>query len=166
MKKNIIAILLSLFVALPVFGQQKEHKPSRKDVKLEEKAREELSKDQDFMQVKVFVEDQIATLRGTVDLLSQRIRAEEKVKKVRGIQRVRNEIALFPAALPDEVLYGRLQQRINSGDFEGVKLEVHQGRVIATGTLGSRRTAVKLADIIRSTEGVKEYEDRIQPVGN
>lgn len=163
---RIIAIVICLIVAVPLFAQQ-PHKPNtKKDAKLEEKAREELSKDQDFIQVKVFVEDQIATLRGTVDLLSQRIRAEEKVKRLRGIQRVRNEIALFPAALPDEVLYGRLQQRITTADFEGVKLEVHQGRVIATGTLGSRRTKQKLADVIRSTEGVKEYEDRIQLVGS
>ena len=163
--KRLTAILIALCLAAPLFSQQPHKTNTKKDAKLEEKAREEISKDKDFIQVKVFVEDQIATLRGTVDLLSQRIRAEEKVRKIRGIQRVRNEIALFPAALPDEVLYGRLQERIKTGDFEGVKLEVHQGRVIATGTLSSRRTAVKLADIIRSTEGVKEYEDRIQPVG-
>lgn len=170
MKRWIANILCSFILLAPLSAQEKKAEKTKppkqtsaqkKDAKLEEKAREVLKEDPDFIQVKVFVDDRIATLRGTVDLLSQRIRAEEKIRKIRGMQRVINEIALFPAALPDEVLRGRLQKRLESSDFEGLKFEVHQGRVIATGILPSRRQRQKAADIIQSTDGVKEYEDRI-----
>lgn len=157
--KNMAVILLFILTCASA-SQQRPGATSKKDAKLEEKAREALAKDKDFIQVKVFVDDRIATLRGTVDLLSQKLRAEDKVRRMRGVQAVKNEITLFPAALPDEVLYGRLQERLKVADFEGLKLQVHEGRVIATGTLASRRVRTKAGDIVRSTDGVKEYDDR------
>ena len=182
--KRLITIMLALLMLVPVMGAQEAEKPAqekqkeqkkqkekkpkppkltsaqKKDMKLEEKAREVLKEDPDFIQVKVFVDDRVATLRGTVDLLSQRIRAEERVRKLRGVQRVNNEIALFPAALPDEVLRSRIESRLQSADMEGVKFQVQQGRVVTTGGFASRRQRQKIADIIQSTDGVKEYEDR------
>jgi osmotically-inducible protein OsmY len=123
-----------------------------------------------FKDVKVSVENGIATLTGTVDLFEYKVDAEKAIHKVKGIEAVRNHIQVVGPTVPDSELTEKLAKKISwdrvgyPGEtaFNAITLNVQNGVV----TLGGharfdwdRDSAVSIAS---SYPGVKEVVDEVE----
>jgi hyperosmotically inducible protein len=107
------------------------------------------------------------TLSGQVDLLAYKVDALKKAKKTRGVQDVRDNIAVGGPTLPDEVLQRKLLSgievdRVGFGQvFDAISVGVQNGVVTLGGhALGpvAKQSAISLT---QNTQGVKGLVDQI-----
>jgi osmotically-inducible protein OsmY len=121
-----------------------------------------------FSDVRVSVEDGIATLTGTVDLYQYKADAERRIHKVKGILATRNLIEVKDREISDRNLQVQLTDRlaydrIGFGNmFNAVGVKVEQG--VAT-LDGHARTYVDRASalaLVSTTPGVREVVDLIE----
>jgi hyperosmotically inducible protein len=121
-----------------------------------------------FQNVKVTVENGIATLSGTVDLYEYKADADKRVHKVKGISAVRNEIQVAGPSIPDAQLKDKLLEklqydRVGYGNvFNAISLDVQSG-VVTLG--GHARTDVdkdSALALVSTYPGVKDVVDDIQ----
>src|SRR5580658_6842559 len=121
-----------------------------------------------FKNVKVDVQNGIATLSGTVDLYEYKMDADKRVHKVKGVTAVRNDIEVAGPNVPDAELQAKLQEklaydRVGYGNvFNAITLNVQNGVVTLGGharTYVDRDSALAL---VSTYPGVKEVENEIQ----
>jgi hyperosmotically inducible periplasmic protein len=121
-----------------------------------------------FCDVRVTVEDGIATLTGTVDLYQYKSDAERRVHKAKGIRTTRNLIEVKHKEISDRNLQGELADRlaydrVGFGNmFNAIGVKVDQG--IAT-LDGHARTYVDRASalaLVSTTPGVRDVVDLIE----
>ena len=121
-----------------------------------------------FQNVKVTVENGVATLTGNVDLYEYKADADKRAHKVKGISAVRNEIQVAGPAVSDaqlkEKLLEKLQyDRVGYGNtFNAISLDVRDG-VVTLG--GHARTDVdkdSALALVSTYPGVKDVADEIQ----
>ncbi len=138
---------------------------------LANKASARLNKKQ-FQNVKVSVENGIATLTGTVDLYQYKTDAAKRVLGANGVTAVRNQIQVTGANVPDNILGDSLEKllsysRVGYGDnmnlnvFNAITVSVQNGVVTLGGharTEHDKDTAMKLAT---TYPGVKDVVDAI-----
>ena len=121
-----------------------------------------------FQNVKVSVENGIATLTGTVDLYEYKADADKRVHKVKGISAVRNEIQIAGPAIPDaqlkEKLLEKLQyDRVGYGNvFNAISLDVQNGSVTLGGHARTDVDKDSALALISTYPGVKDVVDEIQ----
>jgi osmotically-inducible protein OsmY len=130
-------------------------------------AQSKLNKSQ-FKNVKVDVQNGIATLSGTVDLYEYKADADKRIHKVKGVTAVRNDIEVAGPTVPDAELKAKLGEkltydRVGYGNvFDAITLSVQNGAV----TLGGHaRTPVdkdSALALVSTYPGVKEVTDEIQ----
>src|SRR5665213_1566513 len=88
-----------------------------------------------FKDVKVTVDNGIATLSGSVPLYEYKVDADKRIHKVRGVTAVRNEIEVAGPNVPDQELKSKLLEkltydRVGYGNaFNSISLDVHNGVV-------------------------------------
>lgn len=125
-----------------------------------------------FHEVKVSVDNGIATLSGTVDLYVYKAEAEKRVRKVNGVTSVRNLIDVAGPAIPDRVLQDKLQEKLAydrvfyGNAFNAISLGVSNGVVTLGGhalSLRSRDSALALVDYYPGVKGVVD-EMQVDPV--
>ncbi|MFZ0744593.1 MAG: BON domain-containing protein [Terracidiphilus sp.] len=131
-------------------------------------AMSKLNKSQ-FKDIKVSVDSNgIATLTGSVSLYEYKADAERRLRKVKGITAVRNEIEVSGPAISDHDLQAKLGEelaydRVGYGNvFNAVTLNVQDGVVTLGGhakDYPDRDSAVALAS---TTPGVKDVVDNIE----
>jgi hyperosmotically inducible protein len=121
-----------------------------------------------FQNVKVTVENGVATLTGTVDLYEYKADADKRVHKVKGITAVRNEIQVAGPSVSDEQLKQKLLEklqydRVGYGNaFNAISLNVQNG-VVTLG--GHARTDVdkdSALALVSTYPGVKDVSDEIE----
>jgi osmotically-inducible protein OsmY len=121
-----------------------------------------------FQNVKVTVENGVATLTGTVDLYEYKADADKRAHKAKGIAAVRNEIQVAGPSISDaqlkEKLLEKLQyDRVGYGNvFNSISLDVQNG-VVTLG--GHARTDVdkdSALALVSTYPGVKDVSDEIQ----
>ena len=121
-----------------------------------------------FQNVKVTVENGVATLTGTVDLYEYKADADKRAHKAKGITAVRNEIQVAGPSVPDEQLKQKLLEklqydRVGYGNaFNAISLNVQNG-VVTLG--GHARTDVdkdSALALVSTYPGVKEVSDEIE----
>jgi hyperosmotically inducible periplasmic protein len=121
-----------------------------------------------FQNVKVAVENGVATLSGTVDLYEYKADADKLAHKVKGITAVRNEIqvggpAVTDAQLKDKLLEKLQYDRVGYGNaFNSISLNVQDG-VVTLG--GHARTDVdkdSALALVSTYPGVKDVTDEIE----
>jgi hyperosmotically inducible protein len=121
-----------------------------------------------FQNVKVTVENGVATLTGTVDLYEYKADADKRAHKAKGISAVRNEIQVAGPSISDaqlkEKLLEKLQyDRVGYGNvFNAISLDVRDG-VVTLG--GHARTDVdkdSALALVSTYPGVKDVSDEIQ----
>ncbi len=126
-----------------------------------------LSKSQ-FKDVKVSVENGIATLTGNVSLFEYKADAEKRVRKAKGVTAVRNEIQVGGPNISDSQLKEKLAEkltydRVGYGNaFNSISISVENG-VVTLG--GHARTDVdkdSAMAIVSTYPGVKEAIDDIE----
>jgi len=120
-----------------------------------------------FKDVKVSVENGIATLTGTVDLYEYKADAAKRVQKVKGIAGVRNEIQVGGPTVSDDQLKAKLLEklqydRVGYGNaFNSISLNVQNG-VVTLG--GHARTDVdkdSAMALVSTYPGVKDVVEEI-----
>lgn len=121
-----------------------------------------------FQNVKVTVDNGIATLTGTVDLYEYKQQADRLTHKVKGISAVRNEIQVAGPSVPDQELQQKLVEklqydRVGYGNaFNSITVGVHDG-VVTLG--GHARTPVdrdSALALVSTYPGVKDVNDEVQ----
>lgn len=121
-----------------------------------------------FKNVKVDVQNGVATLSGTVDLYEYKMDADKRVHKVKGVTAVRNDIEIAGPNVPDAELQAKLLEkltydRVGYGNvFDAITLNIQNGVVTLGGharTYVDRDSALAL---VSTYPGVKEVENEIQ----
>jgi osmotically-inducible protein OsmY len=130
-------------------------------------AQAKLNKSQ-FKDVKVAVDNGIATLSGTVKLYEYKKDAANRVRKAKGVTAVRNEIEVAGPGAPDSELKAKLLEkltydRVGYGNaFNAISLDVENG-VVTLG--GHARTDVdkdSAVALVSTYPGVKDVVDEIE----
>ena len=121
-----------------------------------------------FKDVKVSVDNGIATLSGSVSLALYKTDAEKRVLKAKGVSAVRNMIEVEGPSAPDSELQTKLSEalaydRVGYGNaFNAITIQVENGVVTLGGharTYVDRDSAVSL---VSTTKGVKDVVNQIE----
>lgn len=120
-----------------------------------------------FKNVKVSVQDGIATLSGTVDLYEYKADADKRAHKVKGVTAVRNEIEVAGPSVPDQELQSKLQEklaydRVGYGNvFNAITVSVQNGAVSLGGHARTDVDKDSALALVSTYPGVKEVTDNI-----
>jgi hyperosmotically inducible periplasmic protein len=158
-----VALTLSIgfFTTAPAFADKANDQQIQKDV---EKL---LQSKKEFQGVNATTDDQIVTLNGSVNLYIYRQNLENRVKRIKNVDGIRNHVSVS-SSVPDdklrEVLGDKLAyDRVGYGvAFNAITLNVQDGVVTLGGNVHdypSRDSAVALAE---TTPGVKDVIDNIE----
>jgi hyperosmotically inducible protein len=121
-----------------------------------------------FKNVKVTVQNGVATLSGTVDLYEYKVDADKRVHKVKGVEAVRNEIEVAGPSVSDQELQSKLQEklaydRVGYGNaFNAIGVSVQNGAATLSGharTDVDKDSALALAS---TYPGVKDVTNEIE----
>jgi hyperosmotically inducible periplasmic protein len=121
-----------------------------------------------FQNVKVAVNNGIATLTGTVDLYEYKADADKRVHKAKGITAVRNDIEVSGPAIADDQLKQKLLEklqydRVGYGNvFNSISLNVQSGVVTLAGHARTDVDKDSALALVSTYPGVKDVEDEIQ----
>jgi len=130
-------------------------------------AQSKLNKSQ-FKNVKVDVQNGIATLSGTVDLYEYKVDADKRIHKVKGVSAVRNDIEIAGPSVPDAELQAKLQEklaydRVGYGNvFNAITLNVENGAVTLGGHARTDVDKDSALAVVSTYPGVKEVNNEIQ----
>jgi osmotically-inducible protein OsmY len=121
-----------------------------------------------FKDLKIDVQNGIATLSGTVGLYEYKADADKRAHKVKGVTAVRNDIAVAGPNVPDQQLQAKLVEKLEYDQvgygnvFDAISLGVQNG----VATLGGHALNYVARDsalaLISTYPGVKDVVDDIQ----
>jgi osmotically-inducible protein OsmY len=121
-----------------------------------------------FRNVKVSVDQGIATLTGTVDLYEYKADAEKRVRKVKGVVAVRDLIEVAGPSIADKDLQAKLAEklaydRVGYGNtFNAITLSVENGMVIVGGHARTDVDKDSAVAVVSTYPGVKDVMDEIE----
>jgi osmotically-inducible protein OsmY len=121
-----------------------------------------------FKDVKVDVNNGIATLTGTVDLFEYKADAEKAMHKVKGVEAVRNQIQVGGPSVPDTELRAKLGEklawdRVGYGNaFNSIALGVENGVVTLAGHARTDMDKDSAVSLVSTYPGVKEVVNDIE----
>jgi hyperosmotically inducible protein len=121
-----------------------------------------------FKDVKVSIENGIATLSGTVDLYEYKADAERAVHKVKGVDAVRNLIQVGGPETPDSQLRAKLGEklawdRVGYGNiFNAITLGVENGVVTLAGHARTDVDKDSAVSLVSTYPGVKDVVNDIE----
>ncbi len=121
-----------------------------------------------YKNVKVSVENGIATLGGTVDLYEYKADAEKRADHTKGITAVRNQIEVAGPSVADNELRAKLAEeltydRVGFGHvFDALTVAVHDGVVTVGGHSHNYFDRDSALALVSTTPGVKDVIDDIQ----
>jgi len=121
-----------------------------------------------FRDVKVSVDNGIATLTGTVDLYEYKADAEKHVRHARGITAVRNLIEVAGPAIPDADLQTRLVEKLQydrvgyGNTFNAISVKIENGVAILGGHARTDLDKDSAVALIATSPGVKDVVDEIE----
>jgi hyperosmotically inducible protein len=122
-----------------------------------------------FKQITVTVQDGVAKLGGTVDVFDQKEEAYKRVRRVKGVKAVDNEIQVAGPDVPDSVLRDKLVKaieydRVGYGTtaFNAIGVNVQNGVVTLGGHAYGPVDADSAAAVAANMKGVKDVVNDIQ----
>jgi osmotically-inducible protein OsmY len=121
-----------------------------------------------FHNVRVTVQNGIATLKGTVDLYEYKADAEKSVMHAKGVTAVRNEIEVAGPNVSDQELRSKLLEkleydRVGYGNvFDAISLNVQNGVVTLGGHSKDYPDRDSALALVSTYPGVKDVIDEIQ----
>ena len=130
-------------------------------------AQSKLNKSQ-FKDVKVAVDNGIATLTGSVSLYEYKKDAANRIRKVKGVTAVRNEIEVGGANANDSELKAKLLEkltydRVGYGNaFNSISLNVENGVVTLAGHARTDVDKDSAVALVSTYPGVKDVVDEIE----
>ncbi|MBX3024147.1 BON domain-containing protein [bacterium] len=110
------------------------------------------------------------TLFGSVPTAAAKRAAEAEVREVSGVRSVKNELTIVPAraekavAASDADIRTRVENRLEKDAAIGhdIDVEVSNGTVRLTGTVGSQSERLQALTIARATDGVRSVVDSLR----
>jgi len=130
-------------------------------------AQSKLNKTQ-FKNVKVSVQDGVATMTGTVDLYEYKADADKRIHKVKGVSAVRNDIEVAGPNVSDAELQAKLGEkltydRVGYGNvFDAITLSVQNGAVTLCGHARTDVDKDSALALVSTYPGVKEVVNEIE----
>jgi osmotically-inducible protein OsmY len=131
-------------------------------------AQAKLNKSQ-FKDVKVSVDNGIATLTGTVSLYEYKKDAANRVRKAKGVTAVRNDIQVGGPSVPDSELKARLMEKLQydrvgygTTPFNAIAVNVENGVVTLGGHAYSDVDKDSALALVSTYPGVKDVQDDIE----
>jgi osmotically-inducible protein OsmY len=121
-----------------------------------------------FQNVKVTVENGIATLNGTVDLFEYKADADKRTHKVKGVVAVRNEIQVGGPTVSDADLQKKLVEkleydRVGYGNaFNSISVSVQGGTVTLSGHARTDVDKDSAMALVSTYPGVKDVVEEIE----
>jgi osmotically-inducible protein OsmY len=121
-----------------------------------------------FKDVKVAVDNGIATLTGSVDLFEYKNDAQKRVLHTKGVTAVRNDIQVAGANVSDEQLQSKLSQELTYDPdaygkvFDAITLNVSDGMVTLGGHTHNYVDRDSAVALVSTTQGVKDVVDNIE----
>jgi hyperosmotically inducible protein len=121
-----------------------------------------------FKNVKVNVQNGVATLSGTVDLYEYKVDADKRVHKVKGVEAVRNEIEVAGPSVSDQELQSKLQEklaydRVGYGNaFNAIGVSVQNGAVTLSGHARTDVDKDSALALVSTYPGVKDVTNEIE----
>jgi hyperosmotically inducible protein len=121
-----------------------------------------------FKNVKVTVQNGVATLSGTVDLYEYKVDADKRVHKVKGVEAVRNEIEVAGPSVSDQELQSKLQEklaydRVGYGNaFNAIGVSVQNGAVTLSGHARTDVDKDSALALVSTYPGVKDVTNEIE----
>jgi osmotically-inducible protein OsmY len=121
-----------------------------------------------FRNVKVNVDQGIATLTGSVDLYAYKADAEKRVQKAKGVDAVRNLIEVGGPNVPDDVLQAKLTKklaydRVGYGNtFNAITIRVANGTVALGGHARTDVDKDSALALVSTYPGVKDVVGKIE----
>lgn len=164
----LIAMFLMGGMVLPSLASaQTNSRQERVDQQVESLVSAQMQKKEVFRSVTAKVDDGIVTLNGTVPLYIDKVNAESRARKVKGVDGVRNHIEVGGAAIPDsevqENLANKLRyDRIGYGIvFNSLAVSVDGGVVTLSGNVRDYPDRDSAIAIVSTAAGVKDVVDEI-----
>lgn len=122
-----------------------------------------------FKDVKATVDNGIATLTGNVNLYEYKIDAANRVRKVKGVTAVRNEIQVNGPSVPDEQLKAKLAEKLaydrvgyGTTTFNAIAIGVQNGVVTLRGHAYSYPDRDSAVGMVSTYPGIKDVVDDIE----
>lgn len=121
-----------------------------------------------FKNVKVKVENGIATLSGTVDLYEYKVDADKRVHKAKGVSAVRNEIEVAGPSVSDQELQAKLGEKLSydrvgyGNAFNAISLSVENGAVTLGGHARTDVDKDSAIALVSTYPGVKDVTSEIE----
>jgi osmotically-inducible protein OsmY len=157
--KAIAAFALAAALAVPAAFAQND---------IQAAAQKELSASR-FKNVQVSVQNGVATLTGSVDIVSTKLNADSKVRHVHGVTAIRDDIQVNTAEIPDPQLQAKLQKAITYDlwgnvpiQFQAISVQVQGGVVTLDGHAAGPVAAADAVAVVANTKGVRDVIDNIQ----
>jgi hyperosmotically inducible periplasmic protein len=121
-----------------------------------------------FHNVRVTVDNGIATLRGTVDLYEYKADAAKSVMHAKGVTAVRNDIEVAGPTVSDQELQSKLLEKLQydrvgyGNEFDAIGLSVQNGVVTLGGHSKDYPDRDSALALVSTYPGVKDVVDEIQ----
>ena len=121
-----------------------------------------------FQNVKVTVNDGVATLTGTVDLYQYKADAQKNAVRTQGVKAVKNLIEVTGADISDADLQTKLigklsYDRVNQGNmFDAISVSVKNGVVTLGGHAHNYVNRNSALALVSNTPGVKDMVDNVK----
>jgi hyperosmotically inducible protein len=172
MKKQFWASTLALLVLLSMSAMAVT---GRYDGQVEEAVSQKIHDAKRLQSVNSSVGDGIVTLTGTVGLYQDKLDATKKIKKVKDVTGVRNDITVAGETVPDAQLEKKLAKQLAydrvgyyDNAFNYVALSVKDGVVTLSGDTVWDPPKDSALAIVARTPGVKDVVDdvKVLPVSN
>jgi osmotically-inducible protein OsmY len=142
--------------------------PNTADAKVSAEVQKMLADHPSFSDVRASVDDSIVTLQGSVESYQNKMRLHDKVKGLKGVEGVRNQVQVSTPAIADDQLAETLAKklrydRVDQGNvFNNLTLDVHDGRVILGGNVRTDVDRDSALAIVANAKGVTDVTDDIQ----
>ena len=167
MKRTVLTIVLIASLALPLLANNQPKTPDQRDMRIKTLVTEQLQKKSVSQSVSADVAEGIVTISGNVPLYIDKLNAEQRVRRVKDVDGVRNHLQVDGPTIADSVLRDKLADklrydRIGYGiHFNSLLVAVNNGVVTVSGNVHDYADRDSAMAIVATTEGVKDVIEEI-----
>jgi hyperosmotically inducible periplasmic protein len=165
MKRYTLAMITALLVLLSMTAMAAN---GGNDQQIQQAVSQKIHDTKQLQGVNSSVEDGIVTLTGSVNLYQEKLDAAKKIKKIKNVSGVRNDIEVAGETVPDSQLQQKLAKKLaydrvgyRDNAFNYIALNVKDGVVTMTGDTVWDVPKDSALDIVARTPGVKDVVNDI-----
>jgi len=160
MKKALLFLIAAALSVPAVFAQN--------DSDIQASVQKALSNSR-YKGIQVSVQNGVVSLTGSVDVVAEKVSADQKVHHVKGVSAVRNDIQVNGGGeMSDQQLQEKLQKAINydmvgygTTAFDAIGVQVHNGVAVLGGHAYGPVDASDAVAIVENTKGVRDVVNNI-----